>query len=61
MNRSLYFCIKRVYQCRSTMIAMAVNIQMRKRKMSVLKPEAMSSDKSGDDDGDEVILVYPLP
>ena len=29
--------------------------------MSVLKPEAMSSDESGDDDGDDIILIHPLP
>lgn len=37
------------------------NEEKKEKWMSVLKPEAMSSDESGDDDGDEVILVHSLP
>ena len=29
--------------------------------MSVMKLEVMSSDESGEDDGDEIIMVHPLP
>ena len=29
--------------------------------MSVIKPEVMSSSESGEDDGEEVIIVRPLP
>ena len=29
--------------------------------MSILKPDIMSSDESGYEEGDEVILVRPLP
>ena len=37
------------------------NEEEKEKWMGVLKPEAMSSDESGDNDGDEVILVHPLP
>ena len=37
------------------------NEEERDKWMSVIKPEVMSSAESGEDDGEEVIIVRPLP